>query len=638
MRSRPGVLLALLACLLAPGLARAASPPGTLAPLAGVNACVSQLPSLGCTPARGLDDARAVALSPDGRSLYAVAAAPATLTAYSVDPHNGLLQQLNLGQGCLTSVAQTGCADARALAGATALAVSPDGLHVYVASAAAGSVTTFARQPNGALVQLAGIAGCTTTTLTPGCGSAPSLAGADAVAVSPDGRFVYVAGGSADSIIVFARDATTGRIQPLPGAAGCLRANRTGCAPVVGVDSPSAIAISPDGTSLYVTSAVSGTLTAFARDVATGALAQLPEGAGCLSDAPVPGCAPVGGLARATALAITPDGLNVLVAGTDDDAVTSFRRAAAGGALTRVGCVSGSAATPGCVALPLLHGPRTLAVRPDGLVVWVGSSRADSLLTLQLDAATGTLLPTPGPGGCLRTQASVDCRAARALDDPRGIAASADGTHVYVVSNQSKGVAVLGPQLPPNCLRVRTSAVANKPHSIVLACSDPNGDRITLTIASKPRHGRLSGLARATNSAVYTPAPGYVGSDSFRYTASDGLDTSAPGVAAISVRIPPKAPKVRIRTGRTHLLQGGRIHVLVECPAIAIGPCRVATHLVVKGRPAGYGFSRLARRTTGRVVLRAAGVSGRTKAQVVVTVRDKSRRASISRRTITILP
>ena len=170
----------------------AASPPGTLAELAGAGGCVSQQAPLGCTAARGLDDARAVALSPDGKSLYAVAATPASLTTFSVDERNGLLQQLNLSAGCLVSIAQSGCGDVRALAGASAIVVSPDGLHVYVAAAAAGAVTSFARQPNGSLVQLLGIAGCATTTLTPGCASAPSLAGADAIAISPDGRFLYV--------------------------------------------------------------------------------------------------------------------------------------------------------------------------------------------------------------------------------------------------------------------------------------------------------------------------------------------------------------------------------------------------------------------------------------------------------------
>jgi DNA-binding beta-propeller fold protein YncE len=631
-------LLALLVCALAPcAAAVAASPPGTLAQLAGAGGCASAQAALGCTPARGLDDARAVALSPDGLSLYVAAATPASVTSFSVVPGNGLLQQLNLGAGCLASIAQDGCGGARALEGASSIVVSPDNLHVYVASATAGAVTSFARQPNGSLVQPAGVAGCISTGGAPGCSNATSLGGADAIAISPDGHFVYVAGGTADSLLTFSRDAATGRLTQLAGATGCLRNGRTDCGPVTGLDAPAAIAISPDGTSLYVASGA-GTLTAFQRDATTGVLTQLPTGTGCLSDGDFAGCTAVGGLARASAVALTPDGRTLIAAGTDDDAVVSFRRDPATGALTRASCVSASAATAGCTASPLIGGPRGLAVKSNGLTVWVAAARADSIVSLQIDPTTGGLSPSPGPGGCLRRLASSDCRAARALDDPRGLAASADGTRVYAVSAQSDGIAVLGPQLAPNCLRVRATTVANKAHSVVLACSDPNGDKITLELGKLPRHGRIGGLVKATGSLTYTPLPGYTGADSFTYTATDGLDVSAPGTATVIVTLPPKAPAVRIRTGRTHLLQGGHIHVLVECPPTAIGPCRVAAHLLVRGQSKGYGFSRIKPRTTGRVVLRANGLHGRTKAQVVVTVRDKSRRATIVKRTILILP
>ena len=631
-------LLALLLCALAPtALAAAASPPGTLAQLAGAGGCASAQAALGCTPARGLDDARAVALSPDGLSLYAAAATPASVTAFSVTPGNGLLAQLNLGAGCLTSVAQDGCGGARALEGASSIVVSPDNLHVYVAASTAGAVTSFARQPNGSLVQLAGVAGCISTSTVAGCSGATSLGGADAIAISPDGHFVYVAGGTADSLLTFSRDAATGRLTQLAGTAGCLRNGRSDCGPVTGIDAPAAIAISPDGTSLYVASSA-GTLTAFQRDLTTGALTQLAPGAGCLSDGDFAGCTAVGGLARTSAVAITPDGHTVIAAGTDDDAVVSFRRDPATGSLTRASCVSASATTAGCTASALIGGPRGLVVRSNGLTVWVAASRADSIVTLQIDPITGVLTPSAGLGGCLRRLASSDCRAARALDDPRGLVASADGSHVYAAGAQSDGIAVLGPQLAPNCLHVRATTVANSAHSVVLACSDPNGDKITLQIGRLPKHGRLSGLVKATGSTTYTPFPGYVGADSFTYSATDGLDVSVAGTATVNVTLPPRAPAVRIRTGRTHLLKGGHIHVLVECPPTAIGACRVAAHLLVKGQSKGYGFSRLKPRTTGRVVLRANGVKRRTKALVVVTVRDKSRRATIVKRTILILP
>jgi 6-phosphogluconolactonase (cycloisomerase 2 family) len=640
MRPRFGILT-LLVCLLAPcASASAASPPGTLAQLAGAGGCASAQADLGCTPARGLDDAHAVALAPDGHTLYVASSTPASVTAFNVDAHNGLLGQLNLSAGCLASVAQEGCGAARALEGASAIAVSPDNLHVYVAASGSGAVASFARQPNGSLVQLAGTAGCIVTPPAPaatGCDTGQSLGGADAIAVSPDGRFVYVAGFTADSLLVFARDAATGRLTQLAGTLGCLRPNRPVCAPVTGLDGPSAIAISADGTSLYVASGA-GTLTSFQRDVATGMLTQLPAGTGCLSDGPITDCTAIGGLARASALAITPDGRTVIAAGTDDDAVLSFRRDQATGTLTRVSCVSGSANTAGCTPSTLVGGPRSLVIRPNGLVVWVGASRGDSIVSLQIDATTGALTPTAGPGGCVRRLASAECRAARALDDPRGLAASADGVHVYAVSAQSDGIAVLGPQLAPNCLRVRAKTTANLPNSVVLACSDPNGDKIALTIVRQPRHGRVTGLVKATASITYSPVLGYVGSDSFTYTATDGLDVSTAGTATVSVTLPPKAPRVSIRTARTHMLRGAHIHVLVDCPAIAIGPCRVAAHLLVNGRSAGYGFSKLEHQTTGRVNIRTLGVNGRTRAEVVVTVRDRSKRATVVKRKILILP
>ena len=91
-------------------------------------------------------------------------------------------------------------------------------------------------------------------------------------------------------------------------------------------------------------------------------------------------------------------------------------------------------------------------------------------------------------------------------------------------------------------MRVRATTVANRAHSVVLACSDPNGDKIALTIGSQPKHGRVSGLVKATGSILYTPVAGYTGADSFTYIATDGLDTSAPGTATVSVARPLALP------------------------------------------------------------------------------------------------
>ena len=145
---------------------------------------------------------------------------------------------------------------------------------------------------------------------------------------------------------------------------------------------------------------------------------------------------------------------------------------------------------------------------------------------------------------------------------------------------------------------------------------------ITTRIDGQPVAGAVVTLSRFEGNPPAQTATSTATTASDGTYQFDGLDTSAPGVATVSVRLPPKAPAVRIRTGRTHLLRGERIHVLVECPPIAIGPCRVAVHLFVAGQSKGYGFSRVVRRAT----------------QVVVTVRDRSRRATVVRRTILILP
>ena len=271
MRLLPRIL-ALLVCVLAPcSVAAAASPPGTLAQLAGAGGCVSAQAALGCTPARGLDDARAVALSPDGRSLYVAAATPASVTAFSVAPGNGLLAQLNLGAGCLASVAQDGCGGARALEGASAIAVSPDNLHVYVASATAGAVASFARQPNGSLVQLNGIAGC----IVDDCngrlrdGPAAGRRRRDRDLARRPLRLRRRRHRRCAHRVLARRRHRTADAAP-GGRRVPARQSRANCTPVTGIDGPSSIAITPDGTSLYVTSASAGTLTAFQRDVDTG--------------------------------------------------------------------------------------------------------------------------------------------------------------------------------------------------------------------------------------------------------------------------------------------------------------------------------------------------------------------------------
>ena len=65
-----------------------------------------------------------------------------------------------------------GCGHALGLSGVSQIALSPDGRHLYAVSSIANSITGFARDVNtGALVQLKGAAGCVRPGGLGGCAS-----------------------------------------------------------------------------------------------------------------------------------------------------------------------------------------------------------------------------------------------------------------------------------------------------------------------------------------------------------------------------------------------------------------------------------------------------------------------------------
>ena len=76
-----------------------------------------------------------------------------------------------------------------------------------------------------------------------------------------------------------------------------------------------------------------------------------------------------------------------------------------------------------------------------------------------------------------------------------------------------------------------------------LVCSDALGDPVTLAIKSGPAHGKLSSIGSGS-SVTYTPNTGYSGSDSFTYTGTTKLGTSAPATVSVTVASKPAGQKV----------------------------------------------------------------------------------------------
>jgi len=77
-----------------------------------------------------------------------------------------------------------------------------------------------------------------------------------------------------------------------------------------------------------------------------------------------------------------------------------------------------------------------------------------------------------------------------------------------------------------------TTTPENVPLSITIVGSDPDGDALTYIIVTPPSHGTLNGTAP---DLVYTPDPGYTGTDVFTFNVNDGTTDSNTATVTITV-------------------------------------------------------------------------------------------------------
>jgi DNA-binding beta-propeller fold protein YncE len=438
-RSRTAIVAllgAVAVCLLAASGAWAF---GELAQKGGTAACVAEDGSHECAPGRGLSGAHWLALSPDGRDVYVSGLGADTIATLERNPENGTLAQAGGVTGCVSLIAPEGCQTTVGIDNPQHLVVSPDGRDVYAASALSGSLSTFARNADGSLTP----AGCVSQ-LGGACAQGIGLAGATGVAVSPDGGDVYVASSISNAVTTFHRDVTTGALTPngciLNGAPG------GGCAGGTALLGAGDLVVSPDGKNVYVASPGSNAVAAFERDPATGQLTQMPGMAGCISSGGG-ACTPGRNLEGVEALAISADGKNVYVASRLGNAVAVLDRDPATGALTQkageAGCISAAGAAGSCLGERLLLEPAGVVVSPDGLTVYVSDSLSSAVSVFDRDPASGNLTPEAAGADCVsELGAEVGCQHARALQSPFGVATSFDNKNVYLADFTAAAVAV----------------------------------------------------------------------------------------------------------------------------------------------------------------------------------------------------
>ena len=143
------------------------------------------------------------------------------------DRRSGALSQNADDSGCIVDAGSSlsGCAEGRALDDARGVAASRDGRSVYVAARNSEGAAAFKRdRSSGGLAQVDGETGCIVDASAPllDCAAGRALLQSQAIAVSRDGRSVYNTGSGSNALDVFARLRRSGGIRQLDGAAGCI--------------------------------------------------------------------------------------------------------------------------------------------------------------------------------------------------------------------------------------------------------------------------------------------------------------------------------------------------------------------------------------------------------------------------------
>ncbi len=303
----------------------------------------------------GLNGPIALTVSPDGAHVYVASIGDHSVATFARNPATGDLTYAGIvidGVGGVTGLGMP-----------SALAISPDGAHVYVTGESDNALVVLARDgATGALTFV--------EAKRDGAGGVDGIDRASAVAVSPDGAHVYATGEHDDAVAVFARDVTTGALT-------FVEAERDGAGGVMGIRRPSAVTVSPDGADVYVTGGAGDGVAVFARDASTGALTFV--------EAQIHLIGGVDGIDRPTAVAVSPDGTSVYVTGHDDGAVAAFARDVATGALTFVEFERDRGDVTG------LGGAFAVAVSPDGAYVYVAGENENAISVFKRDAATSAL-------------------------------------------------------------------------------------------------------------------------------------------------------------------------------------------------------------------------------------------------------
>jgi YVTN family beta-propeller protein/VCBS repeat-containing protein len=416
------------------------------------------------------------------------------------------------------------------------LAVSPDGARAYVSNLFDGTVSVIDTATNTVIDTDAGVAGVNAISVG---GSAWDMA------LSPDGTRLYVTKQNNSTVSVI--DTTTYTLVDADPAAA-------GVNPISVGGQPWGLAVSPDGTRVYVTSRTTNTVAVI--DTATNTLIDTDPGTAGVTPITVGG--------QPLDAAVSPDGTRLYVANWSDGTVSVIDTAA-------YGVIDTDPATAGTTPITVGGQPAAVAVSPDGARVYVTNFNGTVAV---VDTATNSLVDTnPGTAGVnpitvggqlqgvavspdgdrlyvtdiqgdrvsvIDTATNTIVERVTGIDGANGVAVHPDGDRIYVTAlNTNSVVVITSVYQTPNAAPVASSDTITIPEDSLLeadladSASDTDGDPLTAVLVSDVTHGALT--FNPDRTFTYIPNPDYAGLDGFTYKVNDGSVDSNTATVTIVV-------------------------------------------------------------------------------------------------------
>ena len=313
------------------------------------------------------------------------------------------------------------------------------------------------------------------------------------IAISPNGASVYVTANDDDSVLRFDRNTGTGALTyqgcftgETPtgddGGNGSCSAlpSDTANGDNSGLEKVRAIAIDPNGQTVYASGPADDSIARFTRDAITGGLtyqdcltAEAATGTGgSMACADLPGISAFGsnsGFDNPQALTVSPNGARVYAASGNDASITRFDRTAGTGVLAHAGCVSRDMGASAIACTQITGGTangfdsgmdnlRAVVVSPNGESLYTVAGGDSSIIHFSRDTGTGALAfqgcitgeSTIGPGGTGKCATQVASATPTGSDSGWAIASSAPalainaaGTGVYFGTTGDRSVVQL---------------------------------------------------------------------------------------------------------------------------------------------------------------------------------------------------